>query len=127
MEMKMMSIIAMIVFAIWALVMSAVSYGLYNDNKRLVVKNQLLTELYDVSIKNVDALEKQIDEQNAKIDKFKSESISFELQVNQLNTEVEKLNNQKEDFIHMKLPSNSEGPTTSEEAMEWLKEQSSAF
>ena len=59
--MKMLSIIAMIVFAIWALVMSAVSYGLYNDNKRLVVKNQLLTELYDVSIKNVDALEKQID------------------------------------------------------------------
>lgn len=125
--MKMLSIIAMIVFAIWALVMSAVSYGLYNDNKRLVVKNQLLTELYDVSIKNVDALEKQIDEQNVKIEKFKSESISFEMQVNQLNTEVEKLNNQKEDFIHMKISPDEEKSPSSEEAMEWLKEQSSAF
>ena len=123
--MKMLSIIAVIIFALWALTMSAVSYGLYNDNKRLIVKNQLLTELYDVSIKNVDTLEKTIDEQNAKIEKFKSESISFELKVNELNTEVEKLNNEKEEYI--KMDSKDGKPSTSEEAMEWLKQQASSF
>ena len=65
--MKMLSAIGLVVFGLWAIIMSAVSYGLYNDNKRLVVKNQLLTELYDVSIKNVEVLEKQIEEQNVKV------------------------------------------------------------
>ena len=126
----MLTVIALIVLGLWALIMSAVGYGLYNDNKRLVVKNQLLTELYDVSIKNVEALEKQIDEQNAKIDKFKNESITFELKVDKLNMEVEKLNSEKEEYVRMETK-NSESPdakpTTSEEAIQWLKEQAASF
>lgn len=121
--MKMLSIIVSIFFAIVALTMSAVSYGLYNDNKRLVVKNQLLTELYDVSIKNVEGLEKVIDEQNAKIDKFKKDSITFETKVYNLNAEVEKLNNEKESYVKMEASSSGKEEASSEEAMEWLKQQ----
>lgn len=121
--MKMLSIIVSIFFAIVALTMSAVSYGLYNDNKRLVVKNQLLTELYDVSIKNVEGLEKVIDEQNAKIDKFKSDSITFETKVHDLNAEVEKLNNEKESYVKMEASPSGKEEASSEEAMEWLKQQ----
>lgn len=126
----MLSAIGLVVFGLWAIIMSAVSYGLYNDNKRLVVKNQLLTELYDVSIKNVEVLEKQIEEQNVKIEKFKSDSISFELKVDKLNMEVEKLNSEKEEYVRMESKENKEGenkPTTSEEAIEWLKEQAASF
>lgn len=119
----MLSIIVSIFFAIVALTMSAVSYGLYNDNKRLVVKNQLLTELYDVSIKNVEGLEKVIDEQNAKIDKFKKDSITFETKVYNLNAEVEKLNNEKESYVKMEASSSGKEEASSEEAMEWLKQQ----
>jgi peptidoglycan hydrolase CwlO-like protein len=121
--MKMLSIIVSIFFAIVALTMSAVSYGLYNDNKRLVVKNQLLTELYDVSIKNVEGLEKVIDEQNAKIDKFKKDSITFETKVHDLNAEVEKLNNEKESYVKMEASPSGKEEASSEEAMEWLKQQ----
>ncbi len=121
--MKMLSIIVSIFFAIVALTMSAVSYGLYNDNKRLVVKNQLLTELYDVSIKNVEGLEKVIDEQNAKIDKFKSDSITFETKVHDLNAEVEKLNSEKESYVKMEASPSGKEEASSEEAMEWLKQQ----
>lgn len=121
--MKMLSVIVSIFFAIVALTMSAVSYGLYNDNKRLVVKNQLLTELYDVSIKNVEGLEKVIDEQNAKIDKFKKDSITFETKVYNLNAEVEKLNNEKESYVKMEASSSGKEEASSEEAMEWLKQQ----
>ena len=121
--MKMLSIIVSIFFAIVALIMSAVSYGLYNDNKRLVVKNQLLTELYDVSIKNVEGLEKVIDEQNAKIDKFRSDSITFESRMNDLNATVEKLNNEKETYVKMEASSSGKEEASSDEAMEWLKQQ----
>lgn len=123
----MLTVIGLIVFGLWALIMSAVGYGLYNDNKRLVVKNQLLTELYDVSIKNVETLEKQIEEQNAKIEKFKSESLTFELKVDALNMEVEKLNNEKEEYIRMESREDESKPATSEEAIEWLKEQAGSF
>ena len=117
--MKMASTIAIIVFGIAAVLMSSVSYGLYADNKKLVVKNQLLSELYDVSVKNVDSLEKVIAEQNRQIDKFKNDSISFEFQVSQLNAEVEKMNGEKEEYAKME-----EGRENSaEEAVQWLKEQ----
>lgn len=117
--MKMASTIAIIVFGIAAILMSSVSYGLYADNKKLVVKNQLLSELYDVSVKNVDSLEKVIAEQNKQIDKFKNDSISFEFQVSQLNAEVEKMNGEKEEYAKME-----EGREDSaEEAVQWLKEQ----
>ena len=119
----MASTITVIVFGIASILMSAVSYGLYSDNKKLVVKNQLLTELYDVSIKNVDALEKALDEQNRQIDKFKSESISFEKQVSQLNAEVERMNSEKEDYVQM----DEKRDNTAEEAVEWLKEQAQSL
>lgn len=121
--MKMASTIALIIFGTVALVMSSVAYGLYADNKRLVVKNQLLEELYDVSIKNVDTLEKTIDEQNQKIDKFKSESVSFELKVNELNMEVTRLNEQKEEYARME----PEKADTAEEAVNWLKSQAASL
>lgn len=121
--MKMVSTIAVIVFGAIALVMASVAYGLYADNKRLVVKNQLLTELYDVSIKNVDTLEKTIDEQNQKIDKFKSDSVSFELKVNELNMEVSRLNDHKEEYSRME----PEKENNAEEAIKWLKSQASSL
>ena len=121
--MKMASTIAVIVFGAIALVMASVAYGLYADNKRLVVKNQLLTELYDVSIKNVDTLEKTIDEQNQKIDKFKSDSASFELKVNELNMEVSRLNDHKEEYSRME----PEKENNAEEAINWLKSQASSL
>ena len=121
--MKMASTIAVIVFGAIALVMASVAYGLYADNKRLVVKNQLLTELYDVSIKNVDTLEKTIDEQNQKIDKFKSDSVSFELKVNELNMEVSRLNEHKEEYSRME----PEKENNAEEAIKWLKSQASSL
>lgn len=121
--MKMASTIAVIVFGAIALVMASVAYGLYADNKRLVVKNQLLTELYDVSIKNVDTLEKTIDEQNQKIDKFKSDSVSFELKVNELNMEVSRLNDHKEEYSRME----PEKENNAEEAIKWLKSQASSL
>lgn len=117
------STIAIIVFGLSAILMSSVSYGLYMDNKKLVVKNQLLSELYDVSVKNVNNLEKVIAEQNKQIDKFKNDSISFEHQVSQLNAEVEKMNGEKEEYAKME-----EGRENSaEEAVEWLKEQASSL
>ena len=119
----MASTIAVIVFGIASILMSAVSYGLYSDNKKLVVKNQLLTELYDVSIKNVEGLEKVIDEQNAKIDKFKKDSITFETKVHDLNAEVEKLNNEKESYVKMEASPSGKEEASSEEAMEGLKQQ----
>lgn len=121
--MKMASTIALIIFGAAALVMASVAYGLYADNKRLVVKNQLLSELYDVSIKNVDTLERTIDEQNQKIDKFKSESVSFELKVNELNMEVTRLNEQKEEYERME----PEKEDTAEEAVNWLKSQAASL
>ena len=119
----MASTIAVIVFGAIALVMASVAYGLYADNKRFVVKNQLLTELYDVSIKNVDTLEKTIDEQNQKIDKFKSDSASFELNVNELNMEVSRLNDHKEEYSRME----PEKENNAEEAIKWLKSQASSL
>jgi len=117
--MKMVSTIAIIVLCIMLTISSIICVGLYGDNKKLVVKNQLLSELYDVSIKNVESLERTIEEQNEKIDGFKSESIAFEQRVKELNTEVVKLNEEREEYIQM----DDKKGNSSEEAMQWLKEQ----
>lgn len=121
--MKMVATIAVIVFGMFAAVMGVVSYGLYDDNKKLMTKNQLLSELYDTSMKNVDILERTIDEQNQRIDKFRSDSLAFELKVNELNSEVVKLNGEKEEYAKMD-PAKED---SSEEAIGWLKSQASSL
>ena len=41
--------------------------------------------------------------------------------------EVEKLNNEKEEYIRMESRGDESKPATSEEAIEWLKDQAGSF
>ncbi len=141
-----MYLIIIIAILVMVAFLGVFSFTQYRENKQLVSKNHMLSELYRAEQNNVLTLKATIDNQNKEIEKFKNESQKFEKKVEELNAEVDRLNNEPPVYVYMEKPKeNTENKdnsniqsesepekiekkeTTPDEAMKWLLEKSASL
>jgi peptidoglycan hydrolase CwlO-like protein len=138
-----MYLIIIIAILVMVAFLGVFSFTQYRENKQLVSKNHMLSELYRAEQNNVLTLKATIDNQNKEIEKFKNESQKFEKKVEELNAEVDRLNNEPPVYVYMDKPKENvengniqsetepekieKKETTPDEAMKWLLEKSASL
>ena len=95
-------------------------YFLTNDYDELNQKQEELLNSLALDKANIIILEQSIKKQNLKIEQYESESLKLTNTINDLNKQIEKYNSETQDSIELESSN-----VSSEEAIEWLKEQSS--